>query len=239
MSQPKRVDHVENIRFEAMSFAYGAGSNILSNVDLELPTKAFVHVTGPTGHGQATLLRLMAFTIAPTAGAIHVNGQNATEMSFEEFLSIRLAIGYSFDVGGLLANRTLRENIALPHLYHKLSNADQINHEIELMAKRFRFDKVLESRPANVSGGLRKLVCALRSMMMRPSFLVMDDPFSGLDPDTAHEFENLVLEQKKSGAIETLYFTSRDEVWAGRMGAESLWVESGKVSVRTAKLAAG
>lgn len=237
MKKPLGQNKVESMRFEAASFTYGAGSAVLENVTVDLPMRSFRHVTGPTGHGQSTLLKLLAFIVQPTAGSMFVNGLNATEMSFEEFLPLRLEIGYSFEVGGLLANKSLLDNLMLPHLYHNLSEPDAVTAEIQAMAKRFKFDKVLDRRPASVSSGLRKLVAALRPILLQPSFLVMDDPFAGLDPDTAHELERLILEKREQGEIETLYFTSRDEMWSGRLGADDLWIENGSIRTEAAKAA--
>jgi ABC-type transporter Mla maintaining outer membrane lipid asymmetry ATPase subunit MlaF len=90
-----------------------------------------------------------------------------------------------------------------------------------------------------VSGGLRKLVTILRPVLLRPSFLLMDDPFSGLDPDTSRELEKLVLELRSNSEIETVYFTSRDETWPGRLNAQPLWVESGKIEIREFKKVSG
>ncbi|CAN5563583.1 N/A [soil metagenome] len=223
---------VESFKLESVGFRYAAGGNVIENVSLDLPINSIMHVTGPTGHGQSTLLKLLALLVEPTAGTIHVNGMNATEMTFEEFLPWRLEIGYTFENGGLLSNRTLEDNLCLPHLYHNLSDPDVMKAEITAIAKRFRFANLLDRRPAAVSGGLRKLITILRPVLLRPSFLVMDDPFSGLDPETARELEKLIFELREKSEIETIYFSSRDEKWPQRLGAESLWVENGSVALR-------
>lgn len=217
---------------DAVSFRYAAGNQVFDDVSLSLPMGKIMHVTGPTGHGQSTLLKILALLSAPTAGTIRVNGESVSEMTFEEFLPWRIEIGYTFEGGGLLANRTLEENLILPHLYHNLSEPDEVKESIRAIAKRFKFDAFLERRPAMVSGGLRKLITILRPVLLRPSFLLMDDPFSGLDPDTARELEKLVLELRAKSEIETVYFTSRDETWPGRLGAQQLWVENGKLNIR-------
>jgi phospholipid/cholesterol/gamma-HCH transport system ATP-binding protein len=230
---------IDSFALNQVGFRYPSGGAILENVSLELPMNAVLHVTGPTGHGQSTLLKVLALLVEPTAGTVSVNGMLATEMTFEEFLPWRLEIGYTFENGGLLANRTLEDNLSLPHLYHNFSEPDAIKKEIADIAKRFRFANMLDRRPAAVSGGLRKLITILRPVLLRPSFLVMDDPFSGLDPETAKELEKLVSELREKSEIETVYFTSRDEKWPMRLGADSLWVENGCVEIRSRKAEAG
>lgn len=223
---------IRSLELRNMSFQYSAGGLIFNEVSQVLPMKTILHVTGPLGHGQSTLLKILSFLAAPKSGEIIVNGEVATEMSFEEFQPWRLEFGYTFESGGLLANRTLEENLLLPHLYHNLSDADAIRAQIHAIAKRFSFENLLDRRPAMVSGGLRKLVTILRPVLLKPSFLTMDDPFSGLDPDTARELEKLIFELREKLELETIYFTSRDETWPARLGASALWVEGGKIELR-------
>lgn len=220
---------IHSVELREMGFLYPEGGTVFDGVSLNLPMNSVMHVTGPSGQGQSTLLKILAFLAEPTSGALFINGKNATDMSFEEFLPWRLEIGYTFETGGLLSNRTLEDNLVLPHLYHNLSNPDLIRSEVQVIAKRFRFANLLERRPATVSGGLRKLITILRPVLLRPSFLVMDDPFSGLDPETARELAKFISELREKSEIETIYFTSRDETWPDRLGAKQLWVESGLV----------
>ncbi len=228
---------IHSVEFRDVDFKYAAGGAILDNVSMQLPMNGVVHVTGPSGHGQSTFLKVLALLSEPTSGNILINGTIASELSFEEFLPWRLEIGYTFENGGLLANRTLEENLLLPHLYHNLSDPDAVKNEIHEIAKRFKFEKLLERRPALVSGGLRKLITILRPVLLRPSLLIMDDPFSGLDPDTSRILEKLIFELREKSEIETIFFTSRDETWPSRLRASSLWVEDGKFSMRDSKAA--
>lgn len=230
---------ITSFELEKVSFKYAAGNPVFHEVSTSLPMNKIMHVTGPSGHGQSTLLKVLALLVAPTNGAIRINGSLVSEMTFEEFLPWRIEIGYTFEGGGLLANRTLEENLILPHLYHNLSEPEEIKENIQKVAERFNFEKFLDRRPAMVSGGLRKLITILRPVLLRPSFLLMDDPFSGLDPATAKELEKLILELRAKSEIESIYFTSRDETWPGRLGANSLWVENGSISVSDLKKVSG
>lgn len=229
---------IHSLGLRDLGFSYDTGETILDNVSFELPTGGTWHLTGPAGHGQSTLLKILALLTPPSEGKILVNGFEASEMSFEEFLPWRLEIGYTFEGGGLLANRTLEENLMLPHLYHNLAEPDVLRAEIHSVAERFRFSKLLDRRPATVPGGLRKLITILRPVLLRPSFLVMDNPFSGLDPEMASGLEALIRELRDKSEIETICFTSRDNAWPARLQADSLWLEGGKVELRSKKTAA-
>lgn len=228
---------IRSIELKDLGFHYATGGAILKDVSVALPVGGITHVTGPLGHGQSTLLKILALLLDPTHGQIVMNGSAVSDMSFEEFLPWRLEVGYTFESGGLLSNRTLEDNLLLPHLYHNIADMEALRASVFAVAKRFRFEGLLDRRPALVSGGLRKLVTILRPMLLRPSFLIMDDPFSGLDPETARELEKQIRELRERSEIGTIYFTSRDETWPSRLGAGSLWVENGKVELESRKKA--
>lgn len=231
MSRPAHPA-IHSLAMSGVTFGYDQGAAVLTDVTTEIPTGKVLHVTGPTGHGQSTFLKVLACLLEPKAGGILVNGANVTEMSFEEFVPIRLELGYTFEVGALLSNKSLYDNLALLLLYHNLSSVDEVERRIHAVAKRFRFDALLERRPAMVSSGLRKLISTLRPMLASPSVLIMDDPFSGLDPETARELKVFIEEMRSRGNLKTICLTSRDETWPGRLGAEPLWIESGTVTYR-------
>lgn len=238
MSSKLGTYKIHSLSLRDVVFSYDTGETILDGVSLELPMGGTWHLTGPAGHGQSTFLKILALLAPPTAGHILVNEFEASEMSFEEFLPWRLEIGYTFEGGGLLANRTLEENLMLPHLYHNLSDPETLRAEIHTVAERFRFAKLLGRRPATVPGGLRKLITILRPVLLRPSLLIMDNPFSGLDPEMARGLETLIRELRDKLEIETICFTSRDNAWPTRLEADSLWLEGGKVEIRSRKMAA-
>ncbi len=219
---------IQSLEFERMSFGYEWRQDLLHDITLQIPLGKAWHVEGPSGHGQTTFLRVLAGLSTPTSGAMVINGENVTEMSFDEFLPYRLDLGYTFQSGGLLSNRNLAENLALPLLYHKLSSLEQAEAKISAYAERFGFVKQLDQRPAFVSAGLRKLVSALRTLMFEPSFLVMDDPFSGFDQQTAQALVKYLHEVWESGFVKTMVFTSADSAYVNEFKASILRVENGK-----------
>ena len=174
----------------------------------------------------------MAVLVQPQAGRYFINGVDTTELSFEEFLPYRRRIGYTFDYGGLFANRTLFENLALPLLYHKILSETAITARIDELARTFRFENQLVQRPAAVSGGLRKLACVLRSFLLDPEMIVMDDPFTGIGPDASYKLIDLISEARRTRGLRHIFLTSREDVWARRLGGQTLWIEHEEISVR-------
>ena len=78
-------------------------------------------------------MRLLAGLEQPTRGAYLINGKNVGEMSFEESLPYRLAIGYGYDYGGLIHNRTLKDNVLLPLIYHKLVSEKEAHEPLKII----------------------------------------------------------------------------------------------------------
>jgi phospholipid/cholesterol/gamma-HCH transport system ATP-binding protein len=223
-----RKKQIESLSFERMSFGYERRKELLHDISLQIPLGKAWHVEGPSGHGQATFLRVLGGLSTPTSGAMLINGENVTEMSFDEFLPYRLDLGYTFQSGGLLSNRTLAENMLLPHLYHKLCSPEEAEAKIRAYAERFGFANMVDQRPAFVSAGLRKLVSVLRTLMFEPSFLVMDDPFSGFDQQTAQALVRYLREIWEDGFVKTMVFTTADNTYVSEFEASILRVENGK-----------
>jgi phospholipid/cholesterol/gamma-HCH transport system ATP-binding protein len=213
---------IHSLKFDDVLFGYEESKPVFENVSLEVPVGTNVFVTGPDGNGQSTFLKLLAVLVQPQSGRYLINGLNTTEMSFEEFLPWRMRIGYTFDYGGLFANRTLTDNLSLGLLYHKISTPEEASERIIRMAETFGFTRQLDYRPAAVSGGLRKLVCILRAFLMKPELLVMDDPSTGIGPESARKLIQLIDRSREAGWLKHIYFTSRDETWPDQLGCSRL-----------------
>lgn len=221
------VKTINELRLENVTFGYDPSSPVFTNLTLDLPTNQNVLVGGPPGQGQSTLLKLIAVVHQPQQGQVIINGQNTSDMSFEEFLPFRKKIGYTFDYGGLFANRTILDNLVLPLLYHGICPREEAFARAEWFAEDFKFTNRLQLKPAAVTGGLRKLVSVLRTLLLEPEMLVMDDPFMGVDTENVRRLIRLIREKRETGEIKHLFFTSRDEVWPQKLGFEQLTVKDG------------
>lgn len=229
MTSPYQVDSIESMTLEKVSFSYEGSQSLFVDFSLDVPVNKIIRLVGQAGGGQSTLLKLLAVLLRPTSGRYLMNGSDTTEMSFEEFLPFRKKIGFTFDYGGLFANRTLRENISLPLMYHKIYPREEIDEKVNRYISEFRFSTQADLRPASVSGGLRKLVCLLRALIAEPEMLVMDDPFTGLDVESAHRIIEQIQNRRSQGGLKHVFFSSRDEVYPKRLGYESLCIGEGGV----------
>jgi len=223
-------DGFKRLRFENACFAYEAGSQpIFDDLTCDLPLGKNIFVAGQSGSGQSTFLKLLAVLVQPQSGHYYINDLDTTEMSFEEFLPIRLKIGYSFDFGGLIANRTLQENLILPLLYHKICAEEEAIERARKLAEHFSFVRQEHKRPAMVSGGLRKLICVLRAFILNPEMVVLDDPFTGVGADISRKIVRMIQERREAGDLKHVFLVSREETWVRELNCETLLISRNAV----------
>lgn len=202
---------INSLKFEGVTHSPGGGEIVFSNLDFEFPMNEIIWVKGYEGAGKSTLLNLLSALEAPQHGRYLINDIDTSDMSFEEFLPYRLKIGYTFDYGGLINNKTILENLAFPLLYHKLMPSHKIRETVEYLADYFDFKKFANERPAHVPGRLRKLICLLRPMLMRPDLLIMDDPSVGVGTDSAYLLSDYISELRLEGSLKHIFIASYDE----------------------------
>lgn len=220
---------IESLRFENVEFGFEGQDPIFEAVDFDFPLDKVVWVKATSGAGRSSLLQLLASLQVPNKGQYLINEKNVSEMSFEEFLPYRLQIGYGFDFGGLINNRSLLENVTLPLVYHKICSAL----EAETRGKRF-FDilgatRFMNERPAMVPGGMRKLTCVLRALITEPQVLLLDDPSVGLGQDTVLKYFDLVSELRDQKKVRHIFISSFDEKLMSLMDHTEIFIDGGLI----------
>lgn len=232
-----RFGEISSLALDNLTFGYEPGRNVFESLSFEMPMNGNIFITGQLGSGASTLLKLLSVLVQPQSGSVKVNGINTSEMSFDEFLPIRKTIGYTFDLGGLLSNRTLSENLKLPLLYHKLCSEEEAEKRVMDIMSEFSLLADMEKRPGAVGGGVRKLACVLRAFVIDPQMIVMDDPFTGLGMENSRKLVRLVQERREKGTLKHVFLTSRDEVWPHWIGCDALYVEAGQLRFEQRKAA--
>lgn len=232
--KPRR-EKIESLCLENMGFRFDSGECIFEGVSFELPQSRMVWIRSPGGRGKSTLLRILACLEAPTSGQYLINGRSVANQSFEDLLPIRLNMGYGFDNGGLMNNKTLADNLTLQLKYHSLESEDEINERVESVAQLFGISgQFLNSRPYAVPGSIRKLVCILRTFMHWPQVVFLDDPTTGLKADNLNDLLHFVDESFGVRGLKTVFYTGENPAFAQRFGAEEVLISTDWFTTRMA-----
>lgn len=230
MNDLRNLPKIKQIRFESVSFKHDDGYDpTLHNVDFDFPTDQFVWIKSSEGAGKSTLLQIMAGLLIPQSGQYLINEINITEMSFEEFLPFRLAIGYTFDYGGLISNRSIKDNMLLPLLYHKIISEAEAHERVDQLIKRFDLKKYQDERPAHVPGRVRKLSCLLRTMVIKPQMLLLDDPSIGLGHETSLNFADLINDMRDEGFLQHIFVSSYDDKFMNLFPHQIIHLDQGQI----------
>jgi phospholipid/cholesterol/gamma-HCH transport system ATP-binding protein len=182
------------ITVEGLVAGYGE-TVVLDGVSFSVRAGEIVSILGPSGCGKSTLLKAMAGLVPPMKGRIRVAGEEITSENPEEALArVRQHIGVLFQSGALFESLTVAENVALP-----LEEFTDLPREIIDVIVQLKLDLVELGRyrdllPAELSGGMKKRAGLARTMVLDPKILFCDEPASGLDPVTAREVDELLLE---------------------------------------------
>jgi ABC-type transporter Mla maintaining outer membrane lipid asymmetry ATPase subunit MlaF len=223
------VAKIETIKFESLTFSHEGQTSLIKNADFDFPMNEVVWVKGTEGQGKSSLLQVLAGLLVPQSGYFYINDKNVLDMSFEEFLPYRLAIGYTFDYGGLISNRTIYDNLMLPLAYHKLIPMKEAEARVEGIIKAFDIEKFSHERPAHIPGRVRKLACLLRSLVMQPQVLLMDDPSVGLGQDTLYTFVDYIHKMREEGHLKHIFMSSYDEKYMSLFNYQIIHIDDGQV----------
>lgn len=192
------------IRFENITKSYG-DNRVITNLNFEIAKGEFFVLIGPSGSGKTTTLKMINRLINPSQGDIYLNNKNITEFSLRE---LRLDMGYVLQQIALFPNLTVRGNIELIPEMKGWSKAQRLDKVRELLAKvRLPADKYLERYPRDLSGGEQQRVGILRAIIANPSILLMDEPFSALDPISRKQLQDLTLSLQKELGMTVVFVT--------------------------------
>jgi phospholipid/cholesterol/gamma-HCH transport system ATP-binding protein len=151
-------------------------------------------IIGGSGSGKTTLLKCIVGLHEPTKGQVLFNGENFTEMSFEERVPIRTEIGMLFQNSALFDSMTVEENIMFPlNLFTDKSRAEKLD-RANFCLERVNLEGKNKLYPSELSGGMKKRVGIARAISMQPKYLFVDEPNSGLDPQTSILIDDLINE---------------------------------------------
>ncbi|HWZ35190.1 MAG TPA: ATP-binding cassette domain-containing protein [Mucilaginibacter sp.] len=164
-------------------------------------------IIGGSGSGKTTLLKCIVGLHEPTKGAVYFGSDNFTEMSFEQRVPIRTHIGMLFQNSALFDSMTVEENIMFPlNLFTGQSQAEKLD-RANFCLERVNLAGKNKLFPSELSGGMKKRVGIARAISMQPKYLFVDEPNSGLDPQTSILIDDLINELTEEYQTTTIIVT--------------------------------
>jgi phospholipid/cholesterol/gamma-HCH transport system ATP-binding protein len=214
------------IALDGVSLALG-GRQIFRGLSCGFIRGQITVVLGGSGSGKSTLLRMICGLTRPDAGVIRVAGEDITRMSERGLFAVRHRIGMLFQGGALLDSMTIFDNIALPLREHsRLSEAD-IAAEVARRLSAVGLKDMGALYPRELSGGMRRRAALARAIVTDPEIVMVDEPFSGLDPVNVRRIEALLTQLNESLGI-TLVVTSHHLASSLRMAHRIVFMVDGR-----------
>jgi len=168
------------VTFLDVSKSFVPGQLVLDRISLSLPAGATTAVVGESGSGKTTLLQMVNAVVQPDAGEVRVFGEPIPE----DLVSFRRRIGYSVQGAGLFPHLTNRDNVVLLARLEGWPEAEIDARYRVLIDQMGLDDQVSERYPGELSGGQQQRVGLARALMLKPHLLLLDEPFSAVDPIT-------------------------------------------------------
>jgi len=164
-------------------------------------------IIGGSGSGKTTLLKCIVGLHEPTKGDVFFDGENFTEMNFEQRVPIRTNIGMLFQNSALFDSMTVEENIMFPLNLFTKKTMEEKRERANFCLKRVNLEGKNALYPAELSGGMKKRVGIARAISMQPKYLFVDEPNSGLDPKTSILIDDLINELTEEYQMTTVIVT--------------------------------
>ena len=186
------------VDFHRVHLKYENGPNVLKNIQFSLERGSFHFVTGDSGAGKTSLLSLMYLDQRPTAGRIHLFGQNLSEVKRTQMPKLRRRIGVVFQDFRLIDSLDTFDNVALPLRIDGMKETEIKKRVNELLAW-VGLEKCVHAFPESLSGGEKQRIAIARAVINAPDLLLADEPTGNVDDAMANRILHLFLELNKMG----------------------------------------
>ena len=232
MVRPQGMANI--VQFENVGLRYGTGPETLSDVSFTLASGAFYFLTGTSGAGKTSLLKLLYLAQRPTRGIIRLFGEDAVTLPRGRLPGFRRRIGVVFQDFRLVPHLTAYDNIALPLRVSGMPESD-IEAPVREMLAWVGLQERARSKPPTLSGGEQQRVAIARAVIGRPEILVADEPTGNVDPDMAERLLHLFDSLNRLGT--TVVVATHDFQLLNRIpGAHMMRIDRGRLNDPTGSL---
>ena len=214
------------VRFHNVGMRYSNGPEVLRDVSFTLARGAFCFLTGESGAGKSSLLRLMYLALKPTRGVTALFGRDLVTVQRKELPELRRSIGVVFQDFRLIDHLTTLENVALPLRVSGAKGPDVKKHVADLL-RWVGLAAHIDSYPATLSGGEQQRVAIARAVINRPSLLLADEPTGNVDDSMAMRLMYLFEELNRMGT--TVVIATHNEQLVAKFDYPRLVIAGGQL----------
>jgi osmoprotectant transport system ATP-binding protein len=214
------------IRFENVSKVYKDGTKAVNALDLTIEKGEFFVFIGPSGCGKTTTMKMINRLIDATAGSVFIDGKNVHDYDIHE---LRWNIGYVLQQIALFPHMTIEENIAIVPELRKW-DADKIRKRTDVLLEMVGLepDTYRTRKPSELSGGQQQRIGVIRALAADPDIILMDEPFSALDPISREKLQQDMIDLQKR-IHKTIVFVTHDMQEALALGDRICVMKNGEV----------
>jgi phospholipid/cholesterol/gamma-HCH transport system ATP-binding protein len=220
---------MEAIKLEHVSKSFD-DRKVLDDVSIGVEEGSAFCLLGRSGTGKSVTLKHIIGLLRPDAGHVFVHGKDVAALSGRELSDVRRSMGFLFQNAALFDSISVGENVAFPLRRHTDWSDAKIREVARAKLKEVGLENDYDKMPGELSGGMRKRAGLARAMALDPDILLVDEPSAGLDPITAREIDDLLVERKKSGT--TLVVVTHNIPSARHIGDELAVLHEGRVIAR-------
>jgi cell division transport system ATP-binding protein len=214
------------IRFDHVFKRYDNGREALANLSLDIGTGEMTFLTGHSGAGKSTFLKLIALIERPSRGQLVVNEQNLNNIGRRKIAAYRRQVGMVFQDHKLLVDRTVFDNVALPLVVAGVATRE-IGKRVRAALDQVGLLTYEQSRPLELSTGEQQRVGIARAVVSKPPILIADEPTGNLDPELSLEIMQSFRRFSEVGV--TVLVASHDTRLIQQFAARVIRLEGGKV----------
>jgi cell division transport system ATP-binding protein len=216
------------IRFENVGLRYGLGPEVLRDLSFQVDSHSFQFLTGPSGAGKTSLLRMLFLSLKQTRGLISMFEHDTASLTKDGRATLRRRIGIVFQDFRLLDHLTTYENVALPF---RVIGKDEASYRAEVveLLQWVGLGERMDALPPVLSGGEKQRAAIARAVIARPQLLLADEPTGNVDPNLGQRLLRLFIELNKSGT--SVVIATHDIALMDEYDARRLVLHEGRLHV--------